>query len=444
MNRFRPLIVFVLAFVLLVNITPVFAAVSVSTSTNIRDLSYATDGNIQTFAIFDGLQANSLTLGGLTGASITLAIAPASHSSIPMLFEYLRSDDSVISQGSLNVLRANPFMTVSLPAGTVKLRMSKTASYYQVNLYEVNPQPVIAPTNVNAVLTGNSVTVTWTASTSTVSGYNVYRNGTKLNSSLVAGTSFTGSLTSSGTYEYIVRSVNAIGVESTNSLGSSVIYTVPATPLDVLASLINKVVTVTWTPSATPGVIGYDVYRDSTKLNASLISEYSFSYSVTSVGSYNYRVKSVHSSGTESAFSSISSVSFINPEAPTSFYSNVSGNGVVLTWTPSTTPGVVGYSVFRDGLNITTSLVSGTSFSDINVFENTYIYTIRAVHQSGGESPFSDSLSVTYIAPLEVPKIDLSKGRNILNSSHTTITSGRQIKSVPVYSILPYGYSSMG
>jgi Abnormal spindle-like microcephaly-assoc'd, ASPM-SPD-2-Hydin len=68
------------------------------------------------------------------------------------------------------------------------------------------------------------VDVSWTPSTSSVSGYNVYRSTvsggpyTLLNSSPVAGTSYTdSSLLSGTTYYYVVRSVDASGTESTNS-----------------------------------------------------------------------------------------------------------------------------------------------------------------------------------------------------------------------------------
>jgi hypothetical protein len=70
----------------------------------------------------------------------------------------------------------------------------------------------------------HSVTVSWTASTSTVSGYNVYRSSvsggpyTKMNSGLIAGTSYLDSAVTSGqTYFYVVTSVTSGGVESANS-----------------------------------------------------------------------------------------------------------------------------------------------------------------------------------------------------------------------------------
>ena len=80
----------------------------------------------------------------------------------------------------------------------------------------------LSGTGVQAV--AHSVTLTWTASTSTVSGYNVYRSSvsggpyTKLNSAVIAATTYTDSNVTAGqTYFYVVTSVTSGGVESANS-----------------------------------------------------------------------------------------------------------------------------------------------------------------------------------------------------------------------------------
>jgi hypothetical protein len=73
-----------------------------------------------------------------------------------------------------------------------------------------------------------SVTLTWVASTSSVSGYNVYRGTisggpyTKINSSLITGLTYTDSTVVSGTeYYYVATAVDSSGDESVNSNGVS-------------------------------------------------------------------------------------------------------------------------------------------------------------------------------------------------------------------------------
>jgi len=78
----------------------------------------------------------------------------------------------------------------------------------------------------------HSAALSWTASTSTVSGYNVYRgtvNGgpyTLINPSLVTGLSYTDTTVLSGaTYYYVTTAVDSSGVQSVDS--NQVIATVP-------------------------------------------------------------------------------------------------------------------------------------------------------------------------------------------------------------------------
>jgi hypothetical protein len=68
------------------------------------------------------------------------------------------------------------------------------------------------------------VTLTWTASTSVVAGYNVYRGSvsggvfTRLNSTLITGTSYVDATILGGqTYIYVVTAENAGGAESLSS-----------------------------------------------------------------------------------------------------------------------------------------------------------------------------------------------------------------------------------
>jgi hypothetical protein len=89
-----------------------------------------------------------------------------------------------------------------------------------------------APTAPTGQLVGSSVTITWGASTDAngapVAGYNVYRSTspsgpyTKINSSLITNTQSTDSTVQSGTYYYVIRSVDSDGYESPATLEMTV------------------------------------------------------------------------------------------------------------------------------------------------------------------------------------------------------------------------------
>src|SRR6267143_535336 len=94
----------------------------------------------------------------------------------------------------------------------------------------VNQSVIISSANASGVnftataQVGHTVALTWNASTSTVTGYNVYRSTvsgtgyTKINSSLVALLSYTDStVLNSTTYFYVTTAVDSTGIESTFS-----------------------------------------------------------------------------------------------------------------------------------------------------------------------------------------------------------------------------------
>jgi hypothetical protein len=79
-----------------------------------------------------------------------------------------------------------------------------------------------APTGVaTSGATASSMVIAWSA-VSGASGYNVYRNGTRINAALVAGTSYTDSgLAPATTYSWTLRAVDANGAEGASSAPAS-------------------------------------------------------------------------------------------------------------------------------------------------------------------------------------------------------------------------------
>jgi hypothetical protein len=87
-----------------------------------------------------------------------------------------------------------------------------------------NSPSVVTVSGTGVAVTPHTVALSWTASTSTVSGYNVYRGTTsggpyaELNTSLVTAVNYTDSTVTAGvTYYYVITAVNSSGVESADS-----------------------------------------------------------------------------------------------------------------------------------------------------------------------------------------------------------------------------------
>jgi hypothetical protein len=130
------------------------------------------------------------------------------------------SSGQIVAAGATATLNVTftPASAGSLP-GSVTVTSNATNSPATITLTGTGVQPV-----------SHSVTLTWTASTSTVSGYNVYRSTvtggpyTKMTSSPTTATTYVDSAVSaSTTYFYVVTSVDASGVESAYSAEVSAI-----------------------------------------------------------------------------------------------------------------------------------------------------------------------------------------------------------------------------
>jgi hypothetical protein len=106
------------------------------------------------------------------------------------------------------------------PAGTGPIAGSVSVTSNATN------SPATISLSGNGVQAGShSVALSWTASTSAVAGYNVYRSQTsggpysKLDSTIVAASSYSDSNVLAGqTYYYVVTSVTSAGVESADSM----------------------------------------------------------------------------------------------------------------------------------------------------------------------------------------------------------------------------------
>ena len=94
--------------------------------------------------------------------------------------------------------------------------------------------PLSVALSGSAIASQHAVTLSWSASTSTVTGYNVYRSSqpggpyTKLDSSLVTETTFTDSAVQAGlTYYYVTTGVDSSNTESVDSNEVSAVIPTP-------------------------------------------------------------------------------------------------------------------------------------------------------------------------------------------------------------------------
>ncbi|MGZ5789843.1 MAG: extracellular catalytic domain type 2 short-chain-length polyhydroxyalkanoate depolymerase, partial [Burkholderiaceae bacterium] len=173
-----------------------------------------------------------------------------------------------------------------------------------------------APTGLAVgTVTYNSVPLTWNSSTG-ATGYNAYRSDTsggtrtKINSSLISGTSTTASgLRQNTTYYFVVRAQDSGGLETVDS--NQVSTTTPSAPLGAVAgptltpgTPTSTTVPLTW--GAVSGATGYNIYYATSaagtqaQANTSAITGTSYTVgSLTASTQYYFFGNSIDSSGLE-------------------------------------------------------------------------------------------------------------------------------------------------
>ncbi|MCR6648508.1 MAG: cellulose binding domain-containing protein [Cellulomonas sp.] len=276
-------------------------------------------------------------------------------------------------------------------------------------------QAPTAPTGLTASgVTSTSATISWTASTDNVgvTGYDIYRGTTKVGSSTTTSYADTG-LAAGTTYSYTVRAKDAAGNISsassalavTTETGTVVDTQAPSVPTGLTAGTVTETsVALSWTASTdNVGVVGYDVYRGTTKVGSATGTTYTDT-GLTAATAYSYTVRAKDAAGNVSAASSALSVTTKTgtvvdtqaPSVPTGLTAGtVTETSVALSWTASTdNVAVTGYDVYRGTTLVGSS--TGTTYSDTGLTAGTaYSYTVRAKDAAGNVSAASSALSVT-------------------------------------------------
>jgi hypothetical protein len=197
------------------------------------------------------------------------------------------------------------------------------------------------PAGLGARQREKEIELTWSApaanetgaAPANVAGYNLYRNGVRLNAAPLTEARFLDrNFQFDATYEYTVRALSSL--PNTASLanaiesepGAPLAHTAkdrfaPAAPTSLTIASINSIVSLFWPLNAEPDVVGYNIYRTEDeatppagwiKLNPQLHKTASFRDDRVQVGKqYVYQITAVDNAGNESARSA-SAVEIVN------------------------------------------------------------------------------------------------------------------------------------
>jgi subtilase family serine protease len=308
--------------------------------------------------------ANDIVLGNAVRTTRVRYVFPPQNSSGISLFE-LRVFGPAPIAGSAFTDAAPPEGTHSYQVSAVSLLDDEGDRSLPTTIKTGTVEP---PTNLAATLSGRNVQLTWTRSPEpNVSGYRVYRDfGLISGATLIPASNpqFTDPTRPNGTYTYWVTAVDTAGGETSPSASVSVTIadgTAPALPSNLQAAPNNGFnILVSWTASPTPGVIGYNLYKEHATVPAngftpSTATTYNDSF-VRGQPAYTYEVTAVDSSGNESARTPAFVYTVATPSAPRNVSTTVSGTSVTVNHSGSTgTPDTLIYRYKRDGAYLLSS-----------------------------------------------------------------------------------------
>ena len=319
------------------------------------------------------------------------------------------------------------------------------------NLINVTTNDGIAPSAPvlsSPSKTASSIDLSWTAATDNVgvSGYDVYLNGNKNNSSNITGTTYsvTG-LASVTTYSLQVRAKDTSG-NSTASNTLSVTTSdgiAPSSPTLTVSAKTVSTIALSWTAATdNVSVTGYDVYVDGAKNNTSNVSGLSYTVSgLTSETSYSIHVRARDAAGNTSNSNTVveSTPAPDNepPTSPTLSSGAVSDSTIALQWTAaSDNIGVEGYDVYVSGVKKNTQLITSLSYTVTGLTAQTSYALYVIAKDAAGNNGTSNTISITTpdTKPPSSPVLTSpSKTESSVNLSWTTSADNVGLSGYDVY-----------
>ena len=270
------------------------------------------------------LSANSTTLNVTTASpdvqapTVPAGLASASVTQTSFTLSWTASTDNVgvtgydVFQDNVKISTANITATNFAVSGltpstsyayTVVAKdaagnISASSNPLTVTTDAPDTQAPVAPADLQAAsITQSSLTLNWTAATDNVgvTGYDVFQDGIQINAQNITATSFTVTgLTAATSYNFYVVAKDAAGNLSQGSASLDISTTAPdidppTVPVNLTATNLGLTLfRLNWNASTdNTSVAGYDVYKNGTKINSSLVVGTNYSVTGLTPGSTN-------------------------------------------------------------------------------------------------------------------------------------------------------------
>lgn len=403
-----------------------------------------TDGNSSTYYNFGGWQNNYNMDTGWYQFSTPVNIESYfvySLSGNPKL-QFYNSSDGLID--TVSTIVKNGTKTNFSAVGVSKVVISNGHSTDTLSLADFDVFSVAVPTatptatptpipsntdsskfiinNLNySVESPNAITLQWSPIDSIyLKHYKVYQDNELV--STVTTNSFSMSNLVPGTHVYKVVPVDTFNKDFNGATLSYVVpipdVTPPAVPTNIKITPDRYTAAVTWDKPNDPDLLGYYLYLDDARVNASPELNNSFNLiGLTPNKEYKVQVVSVDMTGNLSAKSSPVNFKTLTlqtaPSTPGNFAGYAFYKGAALSWLPASS--AQSYIVYMDGVELFQTAQTNTKVSNL---ENgtEYQFQVSAVNEIGE----SDLSSTVTILPKADSAVDVSLGYSLKDLSDGT------------------------
>lgn len=286
-------------------------------------------------------------------------------------FQYKKAQDSSWTNLGIPVT-TRPFMIyfdlkpLALPYGNFQLQSVATdmggktdPAPTSINVIYTDLTPPATPADVQAVTTGNAVSLTWSNNAEPdLEGYNIYRtSGTTVTKITIEDAVYQDANLADGTYSYVITAIDAFGNESKSS--SNISATVYAPLLtQSYTPVAQPSLTITGTnaaPNASVELIDTTAAGQTSLGSAAADSQGNFIFDklVLAAGKNSLTAKVTDSAGNASRASDAVVVVYGQPPVqPTGVAATVEGYTVSLAWDANHETDLAGYNVYRDGVKL--------------------------------------------------------------------------------------------
>jgi len=371
--------------------------------------SEITDGNLDTYL---GVLSNRLVYTFPEVVTISYLKTHAGRSSsTPVMRVYFYSEGGTLLGSKDITINAKQDYQVSIGINSVKRIEIANVRNFWIYIYEFDVfgayagSPPPAPTGLTASVKNGNVTLKWNPVEGfpDLAGYNVYKNGQKLNATPITSTSYVAEAKPNVTEMWQVTAIRETGAESERSDPAYTYYDTvpPPAPGNLRASVSGNVVTLSWNSVRASDLDGYYVYRNGTRIDE-LIQGTTYRYELTTPNvEETVYVTAVDTSGNESKISNTVTVVWdtIPPEKVNGLFATPKPGQILLEWIANRGDGTVGYFLYRDGSRVTPEPITSTSYLVNGVPGVEYEFRVSAVDQAGNEGPKSDPVRAAALVP---------------------------------------------